>query len=290
VSGGGGIVMSVDIAFHLEPIFEVIEYFLSLNVRPGSPTLLKDSCTLTVYLYAALMFTRAALLRIQRFFGKRDALPEDQLALKAVMVDDMHSKLQTDLNALVASISDKIEDSSQRNKAAVSAVVRRKFSEIQALAARDDEADLQVNEGLGATKRLPKQQLLALVKDTVLFNFWSGNFFEESVAEGQKHIFQTYFNDAAGAEIRVIVRSPYRVLHDDSEELPYAIRIHHSNRKVLDLQWDPATSEQRDRSLKRGDWEQAILAWNVPSGIKPTLRPELVRERWSPPQLVEKVS
>jgi hypothetical protein len=261
---------------------------IGLNLRPGTPNFYKDIVTFVSGSFVFAFAIKSTLLRVQRFFGKKDALPEDQLALKSVVVDDMHSKLQTDFEALVKNISEKIEDTSQRNKAAVSAVVRRKFSELQALSeARDDEVEQSQEDASGSSKRLPKQQLLALVKDTVVFNFWSGNYFEES---DERHVFQTNFKDVAGVDVRVTVRSPYRALHDDGGELPYVVQIHYQNRKMLDLQWDPADSDQRAKYLKRGDWEQAILAWNVAGGLKPIVVPEAARETWAPPQLVEKAS
>ena len=133
----------------------------------------------------------------------------------------------------------------------------------------DDTGDPNTARELDRHGRIPRRQMVRLVRETILSNLWSGNYFDESIR--RRHVFHASFPDREGERIAVIVRTPF-VEHPKDEELPYGIDVRHGTVTVMRIQWDPAKHDDiKIKYVKRGDWENAILSWNVSHDYVPKI-------------------
>jgi len=118
--------------------------------------------------------------------------------------------------------------------------------------------------------RVPKQQMLRLVRQTLMTNLWAGNAFTESPNRSHNFRAMLPYNDGT---LAINVTTPYASQREIDP--PYRVTIVRHNgphrAKILDIHWDPANPQKiQDNAWSRGAWEDAVLNWNLGHEQGPT--------------------
>lgn len=218
---------------------------------------------------------------VRRWTGETKALDEDG---KAVV-----RNVQDGLNKLEGGIKDDTKAVIDHIKTGLAAIQ----SEVQQAASVQSNAELKplldmLNSRIGHTAdlvmrdcdegpdepqldrngRLPRRQMVRLVRETVLSNLWAGNYFNESI--NHRHVFRTRFEDGNREWVSIIVRTPYSDQSIDESVMPYGLDVRYGTRTVMRIQWDPYDHDKIEiKYVIRGIWEDAILSWNVTQAYVP---------------------
>ena len=211
----------------------------------------------------AYAWIRKKRTTISRLAGDTLALDDDG----KVVVEH----IKADLKKLQSEIRKAAKDNANTDLGPLLELLSTRIDRTQDLVSDDDEAnDPSSSHELDRHGRMPRRQMIRLVRETILSNLWAGNYFDESTR--RRHVFHASFPDAQGERIAVIVRTPF-VEYPEDHELPYGIDVRHGTRTVMRIQWDPTKHD--DIAIKyviRGDWENAILSWNVSQAYVPKIQ------------------
>ncbi|MCB1510672.1 MAG: hypothetical protein KDJ36_07190 [Hyphomicrobiaceae bacterium] len=217
---------------------------------------------LPVLALTAYGWLRKKRTTVRRLSGDTLALDEDG----AVVVQHIKS----DLKKLQSEIRKAAKNNANTDLSPILELLSARIDQTQDLVADEDANDPDSSPELDRHGRIPRRQMVRLVRETILSNLWSGNYFDESIR--RRHVFHASFTDAQGERIAVIVRTPYAEFPKD-DDLPYGIDVRHGTRTVMRIQWDPTKHDDITiRYVIRGAWEDAILSWNVSQAYVPKVQ------------------
>ncbi|MFY0614504.1 MAG: hypothetical protein JXQ99_23440 [Hyphomicrobiaceae bacterium] len=205
-----------------------------------------------IFALAIYSWFKKSQTTVRRLSGDTLALDDDG----KVVVDH----IKTDLKKLQGEIRKAAKANANTDLSPILELLSDRINLTQELVS-DDTDDPNCTPELDRHGRIPRRQMVRLVRETILSNLWSGNYFDESVR--RRHVFHASFPDREGERIAVIVRTPFAMPPKD-DELPYGLDIRHGTVTVMRIQWDPAKHDDiKIKYVKRGVWENAILSWNV---------------------------
>jgi hypothetical protein len=244
----------------LRGLIEIINNFLGTNFSADLA-----SPVAVVVAVPILGLTMYAMIRKGRTTVKR--WTDDKLALDddgKVVVDH----IKTDLKNLQGEIRKAAKENANSALSPILELLSTRINLTQELVDDDDAGDPASTTDLDRHGRMPRKQMVRLVRETILSNLWSGNYFDENIR--RRHVFHASFPDRDGERIAIIVRTPFAMPPKD-DELPYGLDVRHSTRTVMRIQWDPAKHDDIEiKYVKRG-WENAILSWNLSHDYVPKI-------------------
>jgi len=246
----------VDFQFWLGALRELIEgtnNLLGTNIPADWAAPIAVTVAVPVVGLTAYAMIRKARTTFKRWSGDKLALDDDG----KVVVDH----IKTDLKKLQSEIRKAAKENANSDLSPILELLNTRISLTQELVADDDVDGPNQTPELDRHGRIPRRQMVRLVRETILSNLWSGNYFDESIR--RRHVFHASFPDREGERIAVIVRTPFAMPPKD-DEMPYGLDVRHGTVTVMRIQWDPAKHDDiKIKYVKRGDWENAILSWNV---------------------------
>lgn len=203
--------------------------------------------------YAAYAGSRRALVTYRRLRGEKNVLDADGQAVVA--------NIKSDLERLQGEIRKASKDTANRKLLPLLQILNDRIDRAEDLVADSGEAETP-EQKLDRNGRMPRSQMVRLVRETVLSNLWAGNYFDET--RRRRHVYRATFEDAERQWVSITVRTPYALPPQDDDELPYAIDVRQGTRYVMRIQWDPFKHDDiKIQYVIRGSWEDAILSWNV---------------------------
>lgn len=218
---------------------------------------------LPLLLFALFASINKARVQVKRWNGNRDALDADGHAVVETIKGDL-DKLKPEIQK--AANNNKVEE--------LQPILNLLFERIDnAETLVDNSSEEETTEQkLDRNGRMPRRQMVRLVRETVLSNLWAGNYFDETLKH--RHVFRASFEDHDRKRISITVRTPFAKLPKEKDD-PYQIDVREENRYVLRMHWDPFEHAKITVwYCERGNWEDAILSWNVTHEYVPKIPDE----------------
>lgn len=254
------------------------------------------ACIIAGAALAAFMNGKKLRMTIIRLFSNKPVLDEDGEAVVATVRSDLDGVERTiqegsrktieqikvglsDLEREIRNAASSQHDIEVKSLLKVLATRVEQSSELMKESDTADGASDKADVTLDRHGRVRRAQMVRLLRETVLSNLWSGNYFTEN--RRRRFVFQTTFLDRDKNLISVIVRTPFAEPEPDADQYenryPYEISVRQSNetnsKTLLRMYWDPIQPDDINvRYASRGAWEQAIISWNVTQEFIPLVR------------------
>lgn len=227
--------------------------YLGTAIPESAATPIAIAITSPILVFGLYAGGRKAIVTYRRFRGDKNALDPDGQAV----VDN----IKGDLEKLKGEIRKASKNSANSQLLPLLQILNDRIDKAEDLITDSGEAETP-EQKLDRNGRMPRSQMVRLIRETVLSNLWAGNYFDET--RRRRHVYRATFEDAERRWISITVRTPYALPPQSDDELPYAIDVRQDNRYVMRVQWDPFNHDEiRIQYVIRGNWEDAILSWNV---------------------------
>ncbi|MEQ8823740.1 MAG: hypothetical protein RIC14_05130 [Filomicrobium sp.] len=237
----------------LQDAISLVNSRLGFDIPPDAARPLALVILAPFVLLTAYLGVRKAKVILRRWRGETNAMDADSKAL--------YENVRVELEKLNGDLHKAVEKNTDKKLSPVFKMLQDKLNSAEDLITASAEEETP-EQKLDRNGRMPRRQMIRLVRETVLSNLWAGNYFDES--RRRRHEFRATFEDADRKWITINVRTPFALPPQSDDELPYAIDVRHGTRYVMRIQWDPVKHDDiQIQYVIRGSWEDAILSWNV---------------------------